>query len=118
MTNLQNHESLLYQTAEPETMEGHSIETNQPPPVKRLDGEVKRQGEMAFSGGMHCEVWIGIWEKWGGEKGRGEETSVEKAGGKRIDGEKADSEKVSLNLATSILLTWLASGGLESSSNN
>lgn len=101
MDDIQNNEFLLPRTAEPETAEGHSVETNKPPPVKRLDGEVKRQGEMAFSGGMHCEVWIGIWDKGGGEKGRGEETSGEKVGGKRMDGEKMDSEKVSLSLVPS-----------------
>ena len=117
MTDIQNHESPLHQTAGPEATEGHSVEPNQPPVYKRLDGEVKRQGEMPFSGGAHCEVWIGIWEKGGGEKGRGKEVSGEKVDGKGMDGEKADSEKVSLNLVTVILLTWLGLGGLESTSN-
>lgn len=58
--NIQGHEIPLHQTAEPET--------NQPFPVKRLDGGVKRLGEIPFSGGLHCEVWIGIWEEGGGEK--------------------------------------------------
>jgi len=72
------------------------------PLVKRLDGEVTRLGEIAFAGGMYCEVWVGRWEK-GSREGTG--------------GEKVDVEKVSLSLATSILLTRVVIGGLESTSN-
>jgi len=72
------------------------------PLVKRLDGEVTSIGDIAFAGGMYCEVWVGRWEK-GGREGIGEE--------------KVDVEKVSLSLTTPILLIWLVIGGLESTSN-
>lgn len=104
MADVQNHELPLHQTAEPETLESHSVEANRPAPVKRLDGEVKREGEMAFSGGMYCEVWIGIWEKGSGEKGR-EDASGDKVGDKGMDGKGVDFEKVRLCLTTSVLLT-------------
>jgi heat shock protein HslJ len=63
--------------------ESQSVEVKEVPPVKRLDGEVVRQGETAFTGGMYCEVWVGQWEKGGG---------------------KLDPEKVSLSLNAPILL--------------
>lgn len=37
-------------------------------------------GEIAFAGGTHCEVWVGQWEKGGGEE---------------VGGERAEAEKVS-----------------------
>ena len=42
--------------------------------IKRLDGEVERLGEHAYSGGVYCEVWIGQWKRWG----EGEVVAVEK----------------------------------------
>ena len=90
-------ESLPCRTTERETQESQSVEANETPPVKRLDGEVVREvmrrGETAFAGGTYCRVWVGWWEKGGGEVGR---------------------EKVSLGLATSILLTRPLVAGLES----
>jgi len=72
-----------------------------PPPVKRLDGKITREGELAFGGGTHCEVWVGLWEKGGKESGR----------------EKVDPEKVSLGLTTSALLTMPFVGGFEGTSS-
>lgn len=43
--------------------ESQSVEASEVPPVKRLDGEVVRQGEIPFAGGMYYEVWVGLWEK-------------------------------------------------------
>ena len=50
-------------TAKHGTRENQSVEANEVLPVKRLDGEVVWQGEIPFAGGMHCEVWVGRWEK-------------------------------------------------------
>lgn len=61
--------------------------------IMRLDGEVKKLRETAFSRGTYCEVWEGQWMKTGGEV-----------------------EKVSLGFTTSVLLTGLSVGGLESTS--
>ena len=93
----QSHESLLSHATEPEI---NDIEVNEAPPVKRLDGEVTREGQedLPFSGGTYCEVWIGRWEK--------------------RSGEKVEVEKVSLSPVTSILLMGLSVGGLESNPNN
>ncbi|KAF9649126.1 kinase-like protein [Thelephora ganbajun] len=66
-------ELLRRRTAEPETQDSQLVEANTASPVKQLDGEVTRLGEVALAGGMYCEVWIGRWEKGGGEK-----TDVEK----------------------------------------
>ena len=62
--------------------------------ITRLDREVTKLRETPFASGTYCEVWEGQWVKLGGEV-----------------------EKVSLSLATSILLTGLVAGGLESTSN-
>ena len=64
------------------------VEASEAPPVKRLDGEVTRQGEIAFAGGTRCEVWVGQWRKFG-------------------------FEKVSLSPTAFILLMCLFIGGLE-----
>ena len=69
------------------------VEANEAPPVKRLDGEVTRLEEIAFAGGTYCEVWVGRWEKRGGEVG---------------------GEKVGLSFAVFVLLTFSLAGGLES----
>ena len=53
-----------------------SVEASEVPPVKRLDGEVTRLGDIPFAGGLYCEVWVGRWEK-GSEVGR-ERTEAEK----------------------------------------
>ena len=69
--------------------ESLSAEVSEVPPVKKLDGEVVRQGEIPFAGGMYYEVWTGVWEKRSGELG----------------GEKP--EKVSPGLTTPTLLMTL-----------
>lgn len=74
-----------------------SVEADEAPPIKRLDGEVTVVDEMAFGGGEYCEVWVGQWTKGGGEK--------------------AEVEKVSLSPATPIPLIALFVGGLENTSN-
>jgi hypothetical protein len=40
--------------------------TGIPPTVKRLDGEITREGDIPFAGGLYCDVWQGTW--LGGEK--------------------------------------------------
>ena len=85
------NEPSLIRTTEPESQ---PVEANETPPVKRLDGEVVRLGEIAFSGGTYCEIWAGRWKKPGDKE--------------------ADGEKVSLSPITSTLLMWLFAGGLES----
>lgn len=100
----QSREPSLRQTEEPETLDSHSVETNQPPPVRKLNGEVARQEEMAFVAGPHCEVWIGLWGKGGGVKDSTEGTGGGKVGGEGVEGENSDVEKVNPGLITSILL--------------
>lgn len=86
----------------------HTAQDNQPveadeaPPVKRLNGEVTRQGESAFAGGTYCEVWVGQWIKPVGEG---------------VGGEGSNVEKVSLSLADHIPLIWVFVGCIESASN-
>ena len=58
------------------------------PPVRRLDGEVTRTRDMAFSRGTHCEVWVGRWVKGG-----------------RMEGGEGDVEKVRPHLIMSTPLT-------------
>ena len=74
-----------------------SDEISEPPTVTRLDGEVIRMGDFAFSVGTYCEIWAGLWNK--GDRG------------------EADREKVSLSPATHIMLTLLFVGGLENTSS-
>jgi hypothetical protein len=31
------------------------------PSVKRLDGEVTKEGELAIAGGTYSDIWIGYW---------------------------------------------------------
>lgn len=66
------------------------VEISEPPPVKRLDGKVTRNGELAFARGTYCDVWVGLWDKGGREE---------------VGSEKVDPEKVSLSFTTSTLLT-------------
>ena len=68
-----------------------SVQANE---ITRLDGEVTKLQETPFARGTYCEVWEGQWVKIGGEV-----------------------EKVSLSFTTSVLLTGLFVGGLESTSN-
>jgi len=103
---LQSHEPPRH-TVEHEIQDTQSVETNEAPPVKRLDGEVTRQGDVAFAAGAYCDVWVGRWEKRSGERGSGE-----------AGGEKVEVEKVSLSLVTSIPLIRRSVGGLKSTSNN
>ena len=81
-------------TAEHKTREPYEV--NEAPPVKQLDGEVTKEGEIVFAAGVYCEVWRGRWKKGGGEE---------------------IGEIVGLGLATLFLLTRLFAGGLESTSN-
>jgi hypothetical protein len=76
------------------TQDIQSSQANETPPVRRLDGEVTRNGETPFTGGTYCDVWVGRWVR----PGSGE-------------------EKVSLSLTTFILLTGLFVGGLEGTPN-
>jgi len=89
---------------EHETQSNRSVEVNEAPTVKRLDGDVTRVEEVSIAGGLYCEVWEGRWER-----GSGEGISREKVGDKGVRG-----EKVSLSPTASILLIWLFVGGLES----
>lgn len=68
VADAQDRASLSPKTGRRERSESRSIETNEPPPVKRLDGEVTRQGDFAFSEGNYCEVWIGLWENPGNQE--------------------------------------------------
>lgn len=79
---------------EHETQDASPVEGNEPPPIRRLDGEITRLEDIAFAGGTYCEVWVGRWVKGGGE-----------------------DEKVSLSLTTSVLLKKFFLGSLESTSH-
>jgi len=68
------------------TRDSQSVNVSELPPAKRLDGEVVREGEIAYSGGMYCEVWAGKWKK-----------GVVEIGVERV-------EKVSPGLTAAILL--------------
>ena len=74
--------------------DGQSIEADEPPPIKRLDGEVTRLGDMPFAGGMYCEVWVGRWVK-SANNGSGEGIGGEEVRGKGVSEGKVDVEKVS-----------------------
>lgn len=65
-----------------------SVEVNGAQPVKRLDGEVVKLGEIPYSAGTWFETWVGQWER--PTKGR--------RGG--VDEEKVEIEKVSQSLTT------------------
>jgi len=95
-------------TAEHEKQANQSVEVNEAPPVKRLDGEVTRLAEIPFGEGVCCEVWRGEWKK-----GRGEGIDGKRIGGKGVGREKVDVEKVSLSPTASILLMLRPVGGLE-----
>ena len=64
-----------------------ALDPRELPSVKRLNGKVIRKGDIAFAGGVHCEVWEGLLDR------------------EEVDGKKIDAEKVSLSLAPSIPLT-------------
>lgn len=49
-----------------ETLLGLHRATGIPPSIKRLDGEVTRQGGIPFTGGLYYDVFLGTW--LGGEK--------------------------------------------------
>ena len=100
-------EPSLRRTVEQNTDDDQSAEANEAPPVRRLDGEVVRTGEMPFSGGMHFEVWTGRWEKGGKKKSGGE------VNGEKIDDKEASGEKVGSGFVVSILLMWFFVGRLE-----
>jgi len=54
--------------------ESRLAEADGVPPVKRLDGEVVRQGSCAYASGPYWEVWEGRWKKRSLGQGGGEET--------------------------------------------
>ena len=83
----------LHRIPENETQDVQSAKANEVLPVRRLDEEVTRTGDVAFAGGTHCEIWTGQWAKGG------------------------DVEKVRLRLITSTPLTWPFVGGLENTPN-
>ena len=89
-----------HRTAEHEIQDVQSTEPNEAPPVRRLDGEVTKRGDVALAGGTHCEVWVGEWVKGG-----------------RMEGGEGDVEKVRLRLIMSTPLTWPFVGGLENTSS-
>lgn len=35
--------------------------TGIPPTVKSLNGEIKKLGDLAVTGGTYAEVWVGLW---------------------------------------------------------
>jgi hypothetical protein len=105
MIDIQNGTLALQErntTTNPEERKAILIETSKSALIPGLDGEVKRQPEMVFPRGMTCDFWMGTWDKVGG-------------GG--MNEGRVNSEKVSLSLTTSILLTRLVLGGLESTPN-
>jgi len=104
--NLQLGEPLLRRAIERGIHEGQPLE-DKVPPIKRLDGEVRMLGKVAFARGTYCEVWVG----WRDEGGR-------KRGSEGVDRREVDVEKVSLSLVTPILLRWLFVGSIESTSNS
>ena len=70
------------------------------PPVKRLDGEVVRQGNCAFASGLYWEVWEGRWKKCGRAEG----------------GTEGTDERVRLSLTIPIPLTRSFIGRYEDTS--
>ena len=78
-------------STEHEIQDTQPIEASEPPPIKRLDGEIKRLGDIAFAGGTFCEVWVGEWSKGSKEEGGGEE----------IDGEKIEKVSIGFTASTS-----------------
>ena len=66
-------------------------ESNDPPPIKRLNGKITRTEELNLAKGTHCEVLVGLWDKGGEEAGRG----------------KVDPEKVRFGLVNSTPLSPL-----------
>ena len=80
------NEPLSCPTAKREA-ESQPTEANEVSPIKVLDGEVERLGEIPFTEGTRYQVWVGQWRKEGTKKAAGEE----------VGGEKADVEKVGLN---------------------
>ena len=90
------NEQSLRRPEEQEKRENQPVETDGAGPVKRLDGEVVRLGEVAFAAGTYCEVWVGRRENSETESG---------------------VEKVSLSLTIPIQLMWLFVGGIEDPSS-
>ena len=100
----QNRALSLPQAVEPEAPDS----AYRLPPVRRLNRKVGKirggtastgwepEGDIAFTGGPHCEIWKGLWDK-GSEEGIGGET----VGG---GGVEAKNVKVSLGLIASIPL--------------
>jgi len=95
-------EPVSHNTVECETREGQLIGTDELPPVRSLDGEVKIMGGPPYGGGTYCEVWKGRWRK----RSQG------------LVGRDVGGETVSLSLTTSVSLTGLLVGGIESASRS
>ena len=55
----------LHRIPEHEIQDVQSTKANEALPVRRLDGEVTKTGDVAFAGGTHCEIWKGQWVKGG-----------------------------------------------------
>jgi len=68
MTDIQSNAPPPLRVTEGGTRESQPVEAGEVPPVKRLDGEVVRQGELPFAAGTHCQLWAGRWRKRGGEE--------------------------------------------------
>ena len=83
----------LHRIAEHEIQNVQSTKANGVMPVRRLDGEVTKTDDVAFTAGPHCEIWRGQWVKGG------------------------DVEKVRLRHFMSTPLTWPFVGGLENASS-
>ena len=55
----------LHGIPENEVQNVQSTKANEVLPVRRLDGEVTKTGDVAFAAGAHCEIWTGQWVKGG-----------------------------------------------------
>ena len=58
--DIQDDDQLPLQTTAPDSQ---PVEATQPPSIKILNGEVTRDGTLAFAEGVHCELWKGRWGK-------------------------------------------------------
>jgi hypothetical protein len=69
-----------------------------------LNGEVTKKEGIPFAEGRYCEVWIGLWNRSGGQTGSEEEIGKQGSGAK----------KVSVNPTISITWMQFSVGGFES----
>ena len=88
MADFESNAPPPHRVTEGGTRGSQSVEADDEMPlVKRLDGDITRQGVLAFVGGPHCETWIGQLKRCNQGEGGREEVY----------------EKVSLRLASSLL---------------